>query len=194
MVEPLIQKIKSFYPRSKTDEQIHQLIHEIYDTCGNFISLPKREKVRFVLSRRMSRKSGIFKFRISQKGEHDLCIVLSRKLLIDIDGNAEALYSCLGHEVCHASNFLKFCYGYCALSTHDGTFIQDMLILNNIFVGIKPITVLHDLKVTFNWRLRCTSCGKVLRKLVNRGNLRKSACHSVCGGLLEYEPIKVIIL
>lgn len=189
-VEHMLNRVRSFFPRGKSDKEIYNLIDHIYRVTSNFLTLPDRSKIRFKLSKRMVRKTGVFRFKYLKDGRHDMAIILSRKLLIDTDSNAEPLLSSLCHEICHASNFVKFLYGYCELTTHTGSFLEDMTLLNNLYQGVKPITVFHDIPVTFKWQLQCTDCGQVLRKLLNRGRLKKSHCHSVCGGLLQYVKIE----
>ena len=189
MVEPLVNRIKSFYPRGKTDSELHDLLNHIYEVTSQFITLPPKDKLRFVISSRLTRKTGVFRFKVNKDGSNDLSITLSRKLLIDIDSNAEVLWSCVAHELAHASNFTLFCMGMAPISGHDGTFLTDICLLNSIFKNLKQITIHHNQPVPFKWYLRCSFCNKIVRKLVHRGKLRKSLSHRLCGGLLSYERI-----
>ena len=184
-----MQRVKSFRPKHKSDREIISLLNQIYEVTKTYICLPPRDKFTFKLSNRLVRKTGNFRYALYGDGRYKMEIVLSRKLLIDREGDAQNLLSSTNHEFLHMGNFHEYILGISPLCYHDGPFLRDLVLLNSVYKDVKPITITHNIPVPHKYILKCTDCGAVLRKLLHRGRLTKSKTHDECGGLLQYEKI-----
>ena len=189
-MEKLVKRIKDYYPYMNTEKSTLNLLWDVYAFTKSFILLPPASKINLIISKKMKRKSGQFKYKLYKDGSHTLSILLSKKLLIDIPENGESLISTFLHEISHLSAFYQFLLNKQPLCTDHGYYFQkEMCILNLMYRGLRPIKVYHDYKIEYKYRVRCKSCKSIVRRVIHKGKLTDKSRHKKCGGQLYYEKI-----
>ena len=116
-------------------------------------------------------------------------MTLSRPLLFEQDINFMRAAASLWHEALHVSNLYSHLHHYEILGRHGPNFDQKAALLNEIFKPDIKITVFHDYGVQFDYKLCCTLCNAVIRRVVKPGKLTCKTHSKTCNGELSYKPI-----